>query len=47
MNSAKNGRWIIPFKKFGRLKVKYSKLLQTLAILNGTPKLYTDKKLIC
>ena len=24
MDSAKNGRWIIPFKKFGRIRVKGS-----------------------
>ena len=36
MDCAKNGRWIIPFKKFGRLRVKVNPLLQ-----QGTASLFT------
>ena len=34
MDSSKNGSWIIPFKKFGRLKVKNISILYVMDFLD-------------
>ena len=41
MDSAKNGRWIIPFKKFGMVRVKcYFVCIKTQVFLIMTVEIY-------